>query len=39
MKLAGTHLNSVSELDLVENKHDEVPTAHSPTCYQLPASV
>lgn len=39
VKLAGTHLNSCGELDLVENKHDKVPTAHSPTCHQLPAGV
>lgn len=38
-ELQHAHLHSHSELDLIENKGDEVPTAHSPTCHQLATQV
>lgn len=39
VRMEGPHLNSFGELDLVENKCDEVSTAYSPTCHQLPANI
>ena len=39
MKMEGSHLNYLGELDLVENKCDKVPIAYSPTCHQPPTDV
>ena len=35
----GAHLNGRGELDLVEDKCDKVPTAHTPTGHQLPTNI
>lgn len=35
----GPHLNSYGELDLVQNKGDQAPTADRPTCHQLPTKI
>lgn len=33
------HLNSYGELDLVQNKGDQTPTADRSTCHQLPTKI